>query len=195
MVDLLALSGRVPRSASRADCTCSGHSRATISFNREVAFCFRCGWRTNSLQLARALGIRGVGRAPASSCEQDARRRHLWTVAANLCTVEDFVELEMRDVLLSFASIRRNAAARLAAIKAGAPERFQNEQEFGWLALKFVADSEIRAEASYLIAALAVPADRARFALIPEARTRMTDAALVLGYVRTSAFHRVEIRT
>jgi hypothetical protein len=108
--------------------------------------------------------------------------------------VEDCVELEMRGILLSFASIRRNAAARLAAIKAGAPERFQDEQEFGWLALKFVADSEMRAEASYLIAALAVPADRARFALIPEARSRMADAALALGFVRTSDRHRIEIR-
>lgn len=193
MAELLARSGRTPRSATRADCVCPGHSRATITFNQEVAHCFRCGWRTNSLQLARALGLRGFDRSPTRSCEEAAQRRHLWGLAANLCAVERCVEFEMREVLLSLASIRRNVAARLAAIEADASERFQNERKCGWLALGFVADCEIRAVTCYLVAAFSAPADRARFALHPEARARMAEAVLERGYVETSARHRIEI--
>lgn len=42
---------------NRADCIhCEGHSRLTVSFNDEVAFCHRCGWKANTRQLGRSLG-------------------------------------------------------------------------------------------------------------------------------------------
>ena len=52
----------------RADCAyCSGGSRLTVSFTPEVAFCHRCGWRTNIRRLAREQGkaapTRRIGRA------------------------------------------------------------------------------------------------------------------------------------
>lgn len=41
----------------RADCVhCNGRSRLTVSFTDDVAFCHRCKWTANAIQLARALG-------------------------------------------------------------------------------------------------------------------------------------------
>jgi hypothetical protein len=42
----------------RADCIhCEGHSRLTVSFNNEVAYCHRCKWTGNARTLARELGL------------------------------------------------------------------------------------------------------------------------------------------
>lgn len=42
----------------RADCPhCQGHSRLTVSFNDEVAFCHRCQWRGNVRTLSRELCV------------------------------------------------------------------------------------------------------------------------------------------
>lgn len=50
-------------------------------------------------------------------------------------------------------------------------------------ALRFVADTLTRTDAAYCIAAFASGVDRARFALHPELRPAMIDAALELGWV------------
>jgi hypothetical protein len=56
MAELLEQSGhRV--CGRRFDCVhCAGSSRFTGSFNDEVAYCHRCGWRSNATQLGRAQG-------------------------------------------------------------------------------------------------------------------------------------------
>jgi hypothetical protein len=42
----------------RADCIhCEGHSRLTVAFNDDVAFCHRCKWTGNIRTLSRALGL------------------------------------------------------------------------------------------------------------------------------------------
>jgi hypothetical protein len=52
--DLLAAGGFRLRTGTRADCAhCRGNSRGTVSYNAEVAHCFRCGWSANRFQLAR----------------------------------------------------------------------------------------------------------------------------------------------
>jgi hypothetical protein len=57
----------------RADCIhCEGHSRLTISFNNEVAYCHRCQWTGNIKTLSRELGI---SLAP-ETLEQSRRRTH-----------------------------------------------------------------------------------------------------------------------
>jgi hypothetical protein len=56
--DLLAEGGFRLRTATRADCArCQGRSRGTVSYNSEVAHCFRCGWSANRFRLARELGL------------------------------------------------------------------------------------------------------------------------------------------
>ena len=43
---------------NRAECIhCQGHSHWTVSFTDEVAYCHRCKWRTNTVILARELGL------------------------------------------------------------------------------------------------------------------------------------------
>ena len=45
----------------RADCpNCEGHSRLTVSFTNEVAYCHRCHWTANVRALSRALGARFI---------------------------------------------------------------------------------------------------------------------------------------
>lgn len=56
---------------TRADCIhCGGASRGTVSFTEEVAFCHRCGWKSNARQLARSLGET----VPAETQEHRAER-------------------------------------------------------------------------------------------------------------------------
>jgi hypothetical protein len=56
----------------RADCIhCEGHSRLTVSFNNEVAFCHRCHWSVNVRTLSREMGISVV---PETQCVREARR-------------------------------------------------------------------------------------------------------------------------
>jgi hypothetical protein len=55
---LLRRAGFRIRTAKRADCAyCTGNSYGTVSFNTQVAHCFRCGWAANRVTLARKLGV------------------------------------------------------------------------------------------------------------------------------------------
>jgi hypothetical protein len=55
MRELLERAGFVVR-GRRADCHCPGTAKGTISFTDEVAYCHRCHWSANAVQLARSLG-------------------------------------------------------------------------------------------------------------------------------------------
>jgi hypothetical protein len=47
-----------PIRGRRADCIyCEGHSRLTVAFTDEVAYCHRCHWTGNISSLSRELGI------------------------------------------------------------------------------------------------------------------------------------------
>jgi len=56
----------------RADCIrCEGHSRLTVSFNNEVAYCHRCQWTANVRTLARSIGVN----TPSPSAADMAKRK------------------------------------------------------------------------------------------------------------------------
>ena len=60
----------------RADCVhCDGHSRLTVSFNDEVAFCHRCKWTGNARTLTRDLGLplEPLTHEIREKCEQHGR--------------------------------------------------------------------------------------------------------------------------
>jgi hypothetical protein len=60
----------------RADCIhCEGHSRGTVAFTAEVAFCHRCHWTANTLALARELGLLSRNPGVASALREEAQRR------------------------------------------------------------------------------------------------------------------------
>jgi hypothetical protein len=78
MSSLLLSAGFQLRGRGRADCIhCEGHSRGTVAFNDEVAFCHRCKWAANTRTLARQLGL--LRTDPESlrkfGSEQDERSR------------------------------------------------------------------------------------------------------------------------
>jgi hypothetical protein len=76
MRGLLERAGFRIRSARRADCIhCEGHSRGTVAFTLEVAYCHRCKWTANALTLARALGLLYGDREADSPFREEARRR------------------------------------------------------------------------------------------------------------------------
>lgn len=56
--ELLTLSGFTLRGTKRATCArCSGGDQTTLSYNDEVAHCFRCGWSANRFTIAKELGL------------------------------------------------------------------------------------------------------------------------------------------
>ena len=76
MSGLLRDAGFVLRGASRADCAhCHGHSRGTVVFSSEVAFCHRCKWRANIVMLAREAGLLHSDPQSMASIRDRARRR------------------------------------------------------------------------------------------------------------------------
>jgi hypothetical protein len=76
---LLERAGFRLRGWTRADCAhCEGHSRGTVSFTNEVAFCHRCKWRANTFTLARDLGVlRGDNQVVSAFREEAQRRAHV----------------------------------------------------------------------------------------------------------------------
>lgn len=217
--ELLALAGFRVRTATRADCTCPGHSRMTISYRGDVFYCHRCGRKGSCASLMRELGLLSNDPQTLAQRHQEARERgRLQSVATRLRTAERRILERCRANLLCLVALRRNAGARLAAlakdvcpvvpeqapaeaiwplgapmwhlncvgqhstpVKAGASERFPGETELSWDVLRFVADHELRASASYLVAAFANEKDRAIFALHPEQRASLVDRVLQEG--------------
>lgn len=58
--ELLQLAGFTLRGKNRASCAhCAGHDRSTVAFSNRHAHCFRCGWKSTYLKLARELKIIG----------------------------------------------------------------------------------------------------------------------------------------
>lgn len=66
LIDLLSMAGFTVRGHSRATCAyCRGGDRLTVSFNEDVAHCFRCQWKSNRMTLAKELGILEKSLSPA----------------------------------------------------------------------------------------------------------------------------------
>jgi hypothetical protein len=181
--DLLERAGFRVRSATRADCVCPGGSRMTIAFRGDLYFCHRCHRKGSRESLARAMGLLATDRESLARRRKEAcESAKLRSVAGRLRATERRVLVRARANLLNLVALRRNAGARLAALHAGgAPERFPGETELAWAALRFMADHELRASASYLVAAFASEKDRAIFALRPGQRMPMVNRVIDQG--------------
>jgi hypothetical protein len=79
MRQLLEYAGFAVRGANRADCVhCEGHSRGTVAFTSEVAFCHRCKWRANVITLARGVGLfQSDSHTTAATRAKVRHRQHL----------------------------------------------------------------------------------------------------------------------
>ncbi len=107
---LLEAAGFRVHGATRADCVhCEGHSRNTVAFTGEVAFCHRCKWAANTVALARTLGLLRGNPEAVSAFRQDAKRRAV--IDGEIRQFEAWRDAKIREVsdryrLLSKAAVR-----------------------------------------------------------------------------------------
>ena len=101
--------------------------------------------------------------------------------AARLAHAEQAALREALDACHAFDRIRRNASARLDAIRAGSPERFRGESAFAEMALR-EAD---RADAAYTVIAFAKRCDRLRYLRGGDEREAVILEAIARGGVYT----------
>jgi hypothetical protein len=120
MRDLLERAGLQIRTATRADCVhCEGHSRSTVSFTDEVAFCHRCKWTANILTLARELGLLCSNSLASSAFREEARRRgHL---NAEIGRFNDWRDARIRGVSNRYRSLS-SAAIKASDVLAKFPD-------------------------------------------------------------------------
>lgn len=108
MRELLEGAGFHMRSATRADCAhCTGRSHGTVSFNREVGHCFRCGWKANVVTLAREIGLLGNDPPTREQLRVEAQRRA--RVEGALRGFETWRESRIRAVSDHFYCVSRHA--------------------------------------------------------------------------------------
>ena len=94
----------------RADCIhCEGHSRGTVAFTREVAYCHRCKWRANTVALARDLGLLNSDSPTARAFREETQK---WAkLDSDVKPFEAWREAKIREVsdryrVLSKAAVR-----------------------------------------------------------------------------------------
>jgi phage/plasmid primase-like uncharacterized protein len=146
----------------------------------------RCNFTEAKHYLATLAGVELEQSKPSrADTERLERERQAEERAARLLAdAEHDLLLELASELRDLRRLRRTAATRLAAgIK----------PELCWEALKFVADTLRRADAAYCISAFAAALERARFALHPELRPAMIDAALELGFLTNAKGYQFEV--
>jgi hypothetical protein len=82
----------------RADCIhCEGHSRLTVSFNDEVAFCHRCKWTRNVRTLSRELGLPVAPLAPEMRETRDQHEQLAeWSNTVHMILMRDWRYLTLR---------------------------------------------------------------------------------------------------
>ncbi len=190
------------RGSKRADCPlCEGGSIGTMSCTDKLWHCFRCGRGGDVFTLVEQVrncsfrealnfvaSIAGVELANSTEvrrelAEAKKKAQRVKTATKKLQSLERDLLLTTREEVLSLHKLRRDAGARLAALRRGAKPRFLGESELAWSALALVAGQELRAVATYTFLAFASPADQAHFALNPRERERMVDAVLTTGAV------------
>lgn len=114
---------------------------------------------------------------------EQALRARARREAACLADAENAAWREARDVCYAFDRIRRNASARLEAIRTGGPERFRGERPFAEMALR-EAD---RADAAYTVISFAKRRDRLRYLCGGDERKAVIREAIARGGVFTEA--------
>ena len=124
----LKMTGFRIRSATRADCVrCTGRSGGTVSYNKEVAHCFRCDWGANWLTLARDLGVLLSDPPTLLQLREEARRR---------AKIEDLIgEFDVwREARIRHVSDRLRRLSRAALLAEKVLRRFPECDE-AWEAL------------------------------------------------------------
>jgi hypothetical protein len=117
---LLVQAGFVIRGATRADCIhCEGHSRGTVAFTTEVAYCHRCKWTTNILTLARELGLLRGNPEGVSAFREKARLRE--RLYGKVKPFETWRDARIREVSDRYRSLSR-AAVRASDVLARFPD-------------------------------------------------------------------------
>jgi hypothetical protein len=136
--------------------------------------------------LATLAGVElGQNRFSCADSERLRRERRKEERAARLLAdAEHDLLLELAAELDGLRKLRRTASKWLAAGR---------KPELSWEALKFVADTLPRIDAAYCIAAFAEGVERAKFALHPELRPAMIDAALERGFIATATGYRFQV--
>lgn len=206
MPDLLDTLGiQVNTRSRRAPCLLHGGMNISAFSWRDngMWFCFSCGKggdkftlvqgirKCNFLEALRFLAaMAGIKFADLDTTE--ARRqlakakrkeRRIKAACKKLQSLERDLLLTARDELHSLHKLRRNAGARLAAIRRGERPRFTDEEAVAWDALALVAGQELRASARYSFLAFASVSALAHFALNPRERERIIDGVLAAGMV------------
>ena len=206
MPDLLdSLGIQVNARTRRASCLLhNGSNPSAFSWRDDgVWFCFTCGKGGDKLTLVQAVrrcsflnalhflaALAGVEWAALNTAEvrqqlAEARKeaQRVKVASQKLQRLERDLLLAARDELLSLHKLRRDAGARLAALRRGARPRFADEEAVAWDALGLVAEQELAVSAKYLLLAFCAPTVRSRYALHPEQRRALTDEVLTTGVI------------
>ena len=109
MRSLLGQAGFRIRGSTRADCVhCEGHSRGTVAFTAEVAYCHRCKWSANQVMLARELGLLSSGPAMRQALNREREQRERLEVPIR--AFERWRDGELRRVTDAYRVLTRQAA-------------------------------------------------------------------------------------
>lgn len=201
---LEALDFAVSTRTRRCACVLHGGTNPTaFSWSEDGLWCCHsCGARGDKISLVRAVrkcsfreaiaflaALAGVDlreNKPDYAAIERARqeRKAEERLAHLLAETEHNLLLELADELDSLRQLHRKAGTWLAEGRS---------PELCWSALAFVADALPRADTAYSIAAFASPVERARFALHPELRAAMIDAALERDFVADAKGYRFEV--
>jgi len=215
MVVLLAALGFTVNPHTRR-CACilhGGNNPTALSWTVDSGLwrCHSCGAGGDRIALVRAVrqcsfreaveflaGIVGVeyhaGKLSRTEFERARQQREAELATARLLVdAEQTVLQETRETVWALNDLRRNVSRRLNELENGKPERWPGETDWAWEVLRFVYGAIARVDTAYCIAALSAPIERAAFALHPEQREAMIQAALEHGYVVDSNGYRFEV--
>ena len=190
-------------------CACrlhGGSNRSAFSWRDDGLWhCFSCGAGGDKIALVQAvrecsfrealrflasvagvdLGDRLDGDEIRAELAQRQRERARLEVAAwKLDAMEERERFAACLQLHALERLQRQAGRRLSAIYRGGTERFLDETEVAWGALKHVADCLPRIAAVYYVVSFASQRERYLFALHPELRERIVEHVLSVGYVK-----------
>lgn len=113
--------------------------------------------------------------------------------AVRLVEAERTAWIDAQDSCLQLEHIRRNAKARLSAIRSGSPERYSGERKLAEMALNDVQKIEPRDSTAYTIVSFARLRDRLRYLRGGSEREAIMAETLKRGGVHTESGYFMEI--
>jgi hypothetical protein len=134
MRELLERAGFGLRGPRRADCAhCTGRSRGTVSYTREVAYCHRCRWTASRRRLARELDPAAVRAARSLVTRRNAQTRSL---ERELAEFDDWRRNTLRAIYARLERMQRVARTACAVL------RREPESQAAWEALARATQEE-----------------------------------------------------